>query len=138
WQGHWVAQEQRKLREAIDAGADVEANSLMPGALDYVRKMLQFEQQMRKSLFRQYRAGEEGFFDDVRSLDLTSEQRAEIDRIQSVDDVDDVTRFLRVALALTEDQNRALIKQRNPDTWEQMLLPPKLIALPDSARPSEL
>src|SRR5690606_10576641 len=78
WQAHWVAQEQRKLREAMDGGAEVEPGSLMPGSLDYVRKLLQFEQQMRKSLFRQYRAGEEGFFDAVRSLDLTSEQRAEI------------------------------------------------------------
>src|SRR5690606_16453360 len=138
WQGHWIAQEQRKLHAAIEEGADIEPGSLMPGALDYVRKMLEFEQEMRKSLFRQYRAGEDGFFDSVRSLDLTSEQRAEIDRIESVDDVDDITRFLRIALTLTEDQNRDLIKLRNPDTWEQMLLPPKLIALPDSARPSEL
>jgi hypothetical protein len=135
WQGAWIAQEQAKLREAIAEGAPVEASMLMPGALDHVRLMLEFEQKVRRSLYRQYRAGEEGFFDDARSLDLSSEQRAAIDRIESVDDVDDVTRFLRVAVLLSDDQNRELIQKRNPETWQAMLLPPKLIEVPAEVQP---
>jgi hypothetical protein len=135
WQGSWIAREQQKLRDAQATGASIESSSLLPGILDHVRTMLEFEQQVRRSLFRQYRAGEPGFFDDVRSLDLSSEQRAEVDRIRSVDDVDDVTQFLRVALTLTTDQNRELIKKRNPETWQAMLLPPKLLAVPGTVQP---
>lgn len=135
WQGAWVAQAQQELRDAQAAGAPIEDTALMPAAIDHVRKLLELEQQVYHSLFRQYRAGEPDFFDDLRSLDLSSEQQAEIDRIQAVDDVDDLGRFLRIAATLTDDQNRELIKKRNPDTWESMLLPPKLATVPESVQP---
>lgn len=131
WQASWIAQEQAELRRLSDEGAELDPTLLMPGTLDSVREALEFETEVRRALFRQYRAGEEGFFDDVRALELTPEQASEIDRIQSVDDVDDLTQFLRVATALTDAQNRALITRRNPERWEEMLLPPALTEAPE-------
>ncbi|MFG0285958.1 MAG: hypothetical protein ACF8R7_16195, partial [Phycisphaerales bacterium JB039] len=132
WQGVWIAREQRELRKLQEAGEGVEDSQLMPGYLDNIRKTIEFLEEVKRSLYRSYGAGDEGFLADVRGLDLTPEQTAEIDRIAAAGDTGELTRFLQIAFALTDAQNRELIKLRNPERWEAMLLPPPLDTVPET------
>ena len=132
WQGTWIAREQAQLRQLQQAGEPVDDTQLAPSYLDNIRRTLEFLDEVKRSLFRSYRAGDEGFMADVRSLALPAEQAAEIDRIEATEDIDELQRFLQVAFALDDGQNRELIKLRNPERWEAMLLPPPLDIVPES------